>query len=151
MYFFFIHSRLQIFVTVEAEVWASGQQKASQLCLVRIVATRTLSVSKDRLMPAFSSLYPFAHLWMARKAKRVLFIDRHSPDVCSVCIVAGEAHPFRKRMMIRTSCLLLHQLTVTLGTQFRVGQCEQTFLIRSMGTMAGITPRIHNGFMGIRL
>jgi hypothetical protein len=102
-------------------------------------------------MLAFSSLNPFTEFWMTGKAKRILFIDRHPPNVCPVWIVAGEAHSFRKRIMIRTSCLLLHQLTMTLGTQFRVGQCEQIFLIRPMGAMTGITPRVHNGFMAIGL
>ena len=66
-------------------------------------------------------------------------------------IMACQAFPLCKRVMVRAARLRFHEVTMTLGAHFGAAPSEEILLIRPMGEMAGITVPIQNGLMGIGL
>jgi hypothetical protein len=66
-------------------------------------------------MFALPCLCPFFRLWVAGKTKGPLFIYDHPFNIASVGIMTGEALPFCKRVMIRSTYFRFHEVTMTLG------------------------------------
>ncbi len=66
-------------------------------------------------------------------------------------IMACETFPFCKRVMVRAARLRFHEIAMTLSAHLGTAKFQEILLIRSVGLMAGITVRIHDGFMGIGL
>lgn len=146
----FLHPDLQILMAGQAEIRAFGQQEMIQFRFMGIVALGAFPMGHGSVLtPAFGHL--LLQVGMAGEAEGILSIHCHSFVIRSMGIVAGEAHPIRKGLMVRSPDCLFHEISVTLSTHFGIRDFEKTLFIRPVRLVAGVAEGIHHGFVGIGL
>jgi hypothetical protein len=59
-------------------------------------------------MFALASAHSLLKVWVARKTEGGLFLNDHPFDVARMRVMAGQTHPFCKRVMVRGIWIHLH-------------------------------------------
>lgn len=142
------HSRLQVLVAGQTDIWALGKKKPFQVCLMGTMARRAVR-RFNRIVFTLGSLGFSLQFRVTRGAEGTQRFRDHPIDIASVGVVAGEAHTLGEWGMVYPACNLLHEISVTLHAQLSIDSLEEVLLAGPMGGVTSIAVRVLDRLMGI--